>query len=313
VVAKKDASSARTTNRRSKRAGATRGARRSARSRAITYGDANALEIQIKVPVSTDLPATKRKLVAKSVQRYSETIGQEAKTLQELPGPALDEALRNAAEAAHAAIAERTQSEAPPELNARARQAMHETTRAMARIFADLAEQLSAAQLKEQMRVALDTTRAIVSGRPRVLDALTKVLREAGDLDEAGIESLNEAQLLALHNRVRQESRLGKDLRQWGLVRQRLHQLREENRVFAIKIPSERGLLYPEWQFDPETQRERDGVPELITAAKDLEIDPLSFHLLMTNPEAGGGTAPVEMLESGDVESAQAILRANAV
>ncbi|MEK6252328.1 MAG: hypothetical protein AABM43_10365 [Actinomycetota bacterium] len=270
------------------------------------------LKVQIQVPVSRGLPSSKLKLVETNVKRYGETIGRETEALQDLPSPAFNRVLKAATEAAQASI-ERTHSGVGPQLSAQARQALEDTTRAMTRLFTDLAEQRSARQLREQMRVALDTTRALVSGRPRVFEAVSKVLDQARDLDEAQIDTLNEARLIALHNRVREDSHLGKDLEKWGLVRQRLHQLREENRIFAIKIPQERGLLYPEWQFDPETHRERAGVAELISTAKDVGIDPLSFHLLMTNPEAGDGTAPVKMMESGDIESAQVILRANAV
>jgi hypothetical protein len=270
------------------------------------------LRMQIQVPVSKGLPSSRLKLVETNVRRYGETIGREAGALQDLPRPAFDRALREATEAAHASM-ERAHPGGGAKLSAQARQALEETTRAMNRLFADLAEQLSPTELREQMRVALDTTRALVSGRPRAFEALTRVLGQSGDLDEARVETLNEARLLALHNRVREDSHRVKDLEKWGLVRQRLHQLRQENRIFAIKIPQERGLLYPGWQFDSETHRERAGVPELISTAKEAGIDPLSFHLLMTNPEAGDGAAPVEMLQSGDIEAAQAILRANAV
>jgi hypothetical protein len=308
----KRATAPQTAARKPRGGASSRGGRGVTRSGGKANAGSKTLRMQIQVPVSKRLPSSRVKLVETNVRRYGETIGREAGALQDLPRPAFDQVLKEATEAAHASM-ERAHFAGGDTLSAQARQALEETTRAWSRLFADLAEQLSAAQLREQMRVALDTTRALVSGRPRVFEALTRVLSQARDLDEARVETLNEARLLALHNRVREDSHVVKDLEKWGLVRQRLHQLRQEDRIFAIKVPQERGLLYPEWQFDPESHRERAGVPELISTAKEAGIDPLSFHLLMTNPEAGDGTAPVEMLESGDIDAAQAILRANAV
>jgi hypothetical protein len=292
---------------------------RSAPRQLVQSARTGELRINTSAPSLGKLAPEKRRLIEQGFRRYGETLEAEAETLASLTPAAVRQVIREVPSAAHAAIVEqagaREHSSGIRALSVPARRATEEAGQAVARLLAELAEryEMSAAALKEQASVVVRTAHAILSGREHVFDVVMEALAVQEHLNQEDVEQLNEARLLALHNRVMAESHTGKKLEEWGLQRQRLHQLRQESRLFAISVPQQRGFLYPRWQFDPETRREREGLSELITAAKDLRIDPLSFHLIMTNADAGNGKAPLELLESGEVNRVEAILRANAV
>jgi hypothetical protein len=256
-----------------------------------------------------ELNKTKQRAVTQGLRSYAEVFEAQSEALKELSSETVKTAISDAVESTEAALAEAATS--PSEAGVRG--VAQETADTVKDLLTDTSERfhLSAAAVREQANAMVGAVQALLSGREQVFASLIEALAEEHASSE-DIDRLNAARRIALFNRVRSESYAGPELAEWGLQRQRLHQLREENRLFAIKIPQERSLLYPQWEFD-ETHREREGLPELIAEAKELGLDSLSFHLIMTNPEAGEGRTPLELWESGETGSAEAILKANAV
>lgn len=251
------------------------------------------------------------RLIVDGLRSYSAVIDDEWERLESLPRAEARRAVEEATEAAREAL------EAIAQPDARALNLRAEARESIDSIYGLVREateryDLGRPAIQRQLKAAVAAARAVLRGRENFIERIQELLTQDGELEERDIDQLNEARHVALMNRVRNEALSGKELEAWGLSRQRLHQLREENRLFAIKIPQQRGLFYPRWQFDSETLREREGVAVLIEAAKEFGIDPLSFHLMMTNPEAGDGVAPHELLEQGEVDHVLSILRANA-
>jgi hypothetical protein len=190
-----------------------------------------------------------------------------------------------------------------------------------ARIIATLVSELPAAdeedadtdehskvRLLEEVLTGLD--RVDPERVPEVWDYLER-LREhlVEETSNDDLEERNRRRLQVVYRSIMDDSYTVKDLRNaWDISRQRLQQLRGENRLFAIEVPHRKGFFYPRWQFDPET-KPWSFMPDLIGTAKAEALDPVSFHRLMTNPRAGNGTAPIELAKSGDVKQALGIIR----
>jgi hypothetical protein len=139
------------------------------------------------------------------------------------------------------------------------------------------------------------------------LERLREHLVEETSIDE--LEERNRRRVQAVYRSIMEDSYTVQDLRDaWDISRQRLQQLRGEDRLFAIEVPHRKGFFYPRWQFDQET-KPWSFMPKLIGTAKAEELDPISFHRLMTNPRAGNGTPPIELAKSGDVDQALGIIR----
>lgn len=108
----------------------------------------------------------------------------------------------------------------------------------------------------------------------------------------------NRARLEVLTARVQDESIRGSELRKrLGVSRQYLAQLRNAGKLLGIQPPLRSEHWYPEWQFDG-AGNVRPVVPELVRAAREARLTPLSLHLLLTNPDAGVEGSPlVELLD----------------
>ena len=135
--------------------------------------------------------------------------------------------------------------------------------------------------------------RSFVSERPR---ELREFLASPNTSNAARLK--NRARLRLLSARVQEESVRGSQLRErLGVSRQRLGQLRSAGKLLGLQPPLRTEHWYPEWQFDS-SGNVRRIVSELLRAARDARLSPLSLHLLVTNPDAGiDGRALVELLD----------------
>ena len=173
-----------------------------------------------------------------------------------------------------------------------------------------------AATFEQRAQTAVDTLRVIALGDSRQLQSVIEALEpmtpedpETVDLEEA--EARGRLRLQALYRKIVTDSYSVSDLRaEWGITRQRLAQLRQEDRLFAISVPFHRGMLYPRWQFGAD-QRPRPIMPNLIKEAKSVGLDAIGFHQLMTNPASGAGASPVQMLDYGQEALVLGIIRAS--
>lgn len=174
---------------------------------------------------------------------------------------------------------------------------------------------VSAKQLERQGEVAIDTLRILVGGHAGRLESLIDALEVPAvegyvDVSEEEAEARARLRRQALYQRVIRDSFSVAELgRQTGISRQRLKQLRDQGRLFAIEVPFHRGLLYPRWQFAPATGKPREEMPRLIEAGRDGGLDAIGFHVMMNNPAAGGGLSPLDLLEDGEEAQVMAILR----
>lgn len=157
-------------------------------------------------------------------------------------------------------------------------------------------------QLSERTQLAIDAFNVVLSGNRRELESVIDAL-EVGepdpneDIDAEQARARARIRMQAVFRKVLSESLTLSDLKPYYKSRQRLQQLRVEDRVFALKIPCERGLVYPAWQFD-NTYEPLPVMPELIRTAKDASLTPLALHQVMTGRRAGGKSG-VELLAEG--------------
>lgn len=177
-----------------------------------------------------------------------------------------------------------------------------------------LEKELSARQLEERGRIAIDTVRLLVESGPERLEALISALEEheIGPVEATSedVEARARMRFHALYQSVVRDSYSVADLAaRMGVSRQRLKQLRDQDRLFAIEVPFRRGWLYPRWQFEIESGKPRHEMPTLLAAARDGGLDAVGFHVMMTSPEAGAGVEPLALLEAGEEDAVIQILR----
>lgn len=131
-----------------------------------------------------------------------------------------------------------------------------------------------------------------------------------GDADDSALDDWGRLRVLTMYEQVRGDVHTVGWLEEHGVSRQRVNQWRLAGRLYGIKgVPGVRGFAYPAWQFD-DTLRPRDFMTALTAAAEDGRIDPLALHLFMTNPAAGSGQSPLELLEKGQAELVERMVRA---
>ena len=144
-------------------------------------------------------------------------------------------------------------------------------------------------------------------------DALNQVLdrtaARAQD-DDAALDDWGRLRVLTMYEQVRGQVHTVGWLEEHGVSRQRVNQWRSAGRLYGIKgVPGVRGFAYPRWQFD-DTLHPREFMPGLTAAAEDARLDPLALHLFMTNPAAGNGQTPLALLEQGDQQLVERLVRA---
>jgi hypothetical protein len=132
----------------------------------------------------------------------------------------------------------------------------------------------------------------------------------AGADDDAALDDWGRLRVLTMYEQVRRECHTVGWLEEQGVSRQRVNQWRSAGRLYGIRgVPGVRGFAYPKWQFDA-TLHPRDDVQPLIAAAEQARLDPLALHLLMTNPDAGNGQTPLDLLERGETALVERLVRA---
>lgn len=172
--------------------------------------------------------------------------------------------------------------------------------------------EISNVQLADRAQLAIDAFTVVLTGNRRQLASVIDALEvdDEGDSDDFDVEQARARARIraqAIFRKVLDESLTVGDLKPYK-SRQRLQQLRDEGRLFAIKTPYERGLVYPAWQFDDNF----DPLPvmaDLIATAKAVDLSPLAFHQVMTG-RRGSGKRGVELIASGREDLALSLLKA---
>lgn len=95
-----------------------------------------------------------------------------------------------------------------------------------------------------------------------------------------------------------------------GVSRQRLEQLRKQDKLLGFQPPFERGFFYPVWEFD-EQGRPDPHVPALIAAAREVQMDALSLHRLMVSETASERGPLMTALRAGDSGYVLDVIRAS--
>ena len=172
----------------------------------------------------------------------------------------------------------------------------------------------SPTQIEERASVAADVYRLLFTADTAQVEALMEALKPAnaadpGTFDMHQAEVRARLRMKALYQKIRSESLTVAELRdEHGLSRQRLKQLRDEDRLFAVDIPYQRGLVYPTWQFDA-SGRPLAVTQRLIRAAREAGLDAITFHLLMTGPREGARSG-LQLLRDGREDLALSLIRA---
>jgi hypothetical protein len=173
--------------------------------------------------------------------------------------------------------------------------------------------------VEERATLAAEVFEVLLQADAQQFNALVGALKESVSTEDSpGEDEYSEEEMRKAEDRARlkmkaiflrtiDESFTVAELREeFKLSRQRLKQLRDEERLFAVEVPYERSLLYPTWQFD-EAGRPREAVRPLIHAAKEAGLDALGFHLLMTGEREDGPTG-LQYLRDGQEDLALALV-----
>jgi hypothetical protein len=171
--------------------------------------------------------------------------------------------------------------------------------------------EVSDAELETHAQAAIDVFRVCLSGNAVQLDRLVGILDpppEDDDIDLDEARARARLRLNALYRKIIAESLTVRQLREWGLVRQRVAQLREAKQLFAIKIPYHRELFHPAWQFAID-HSPREEMPALLKAAEGVNLDAIGFHQLMIGERSGSPTG-AQLLDAGRADDALALIRA---
>lgn len=159
--------------------------------------------------------------------------------------------------------------------------------------------------------------RVLLGGSSEDIAALENKLRRNQENEQHSdsleeLEVRNKLRVFARYREIEERSLSGTELRErLGVSRQRLGQLRKEERLLGVRLPIRREVYYPLWQFG-EDGRPLEAMPRLIEAAEEAGLGALALDALMTNPgaaesEAGGATL-ADLLRSGDPETDEYVL-----
>lgn len=170
-------------------------------------------------------------------------------------------------------------------------------------------------KLEAASRAAADVVELLMTGSAGQLTRLARLLADlrseidAEEMTSEELEASGRLQVLALYRAVEEESFSVAELERAGIHRQRLKQLRDQNRLLGIQLPFQRGFRYPRWQFGDDL-RPKAYLPEILEAAHEMGWDALSVHRLMTQSKGEGAPAPLELCERGRIGLALNALRA---
>jgi hypothetical protein len=168
-------------------------------------------------------------------------------------------------------------------------------------------------------RAAVDATGILMTGKGAEIARVAEVLAAIRDersteaREEPSLEKLEawgRLQLLSLYRSIEEDSIKVADLEREGISRQRLGQLRNQERLLGIDLPFQRGFVYPKWQFERD-MRPKAFLSKLISAARAEGLDGVSLHQLMTNPSAGErpGETLVSACDRGETDLALNAIR----
>ena len=159
--------------------------------------------------------------------------------------------------------------------------------------------------------------RVLLDGSSEDIAALENKLRREKENEQHSdsleeLEVRNKLRVFARYREIEERSLSGSELRErLGVSRQRLGQLRKENRLLGVKLPIHREVYYPLWQFG-EDGRPLEALPHLIEAAEEAGMGALALDALMTNPGAveseASGDTPAELLRSDEPEAEEYVL-----
>jgi hypothetical protein len=158
---------------------------------------------------------------------------------------------------------------------------------------------VSERELERQAQIATDAFQVITRGSAAQLATLVRFLEpltpdDPSEISEDEAEVLGRLRIEAMNARLEAETYGVRDLER-RFSRQRLKQLRDEERLFAFALPRLPSLRYPKWQFIGTEPRQE--MQELVPAAKEHGLDPISFHSLMTRPYDGDGEPAFKLLD----------------
>ena len=159
-------------------------------------------------------------------------------------------------------------------------------------------------------RVLLDGSSEDIAALENKLRREKENKRHSDSLEE--LEVRNKLRVFARYREIEERSLSGSELRErLGVSRQRLGQLRKEERLLGLRLPIRREVYYPLWQFG-EDGRPLAVLPRLIETSTEAGMGALALDALMTNPDAvegeAGGDTPAELLRSGDSEAEEYVL-----
>jgi hypothetical protein len=143
-------------------------------------------------------------------------------------------------------------------------------------------------------------------------EALTGLLDRAvrDTEDDEALNDWGRLRVLTMYEQVRGDCHTVGWLEEQGISRQRVNQWRSAGRLYGIKgVPGVRGFAYPRWQFD-RALHPCPFMPSITAAAEDGRLDPLALHGFMTNADAGNGQTPLQLIEQGDLELVERLVRA---
>lgn len=200
-------------------------------------------------------------------------------------------------------------------LSARRRRVVLAGVNAFAReLLEKSADTDSLAKVEATGQAAVDAVDLLMRGSGRQVSQVTDMLAtmrqqtEAEDLETEELEASGRLQLLALYRAVEEASLSVAELESAGISRQRLKQLRDQHRLLGIRLPFQRGFLYPRWQFEDDLTP-KPFLPRVLDVAQEAGLDALTVHQILTNPAAGGGVTPLQLCEDGRVDTTLDILR----
>lgn len=135
------------------------------------------------------------------------------------------------------------------------------------------------------------------------LESLPRV-GEEGVPREAALEAARMRNLVRV---LRDRARLKEDSLRTGEVedllvvgRERLRQMRERGEILGVVRGERRPTLYPRWQFGSNGEI-LSGLPEVISAAREVGMGTEELHFFMTEPdERLGGDPPIDLLRRGE-------------
>ena len=172
----------------------------------------------------------------------------------------------------------------------------------------------SLAKVEAAGRVAIDALEVLMTASPELLERVGQALADmraeidAEETDPDALAAGGRLQVVELFRRIEAESLTVAQLEAAGIQRQRLKQLRDQDRLLGIELPFRRGFLYPQWQFGDDL-RPRSELPDLLAAAREAGLDAITVHRAMTRPEAGDGATLLELCARGRLDLALNALR----